>query len=111
MNMPLLKAERAAALPVVGAGAEVVRLKAKKPGFLRARVLPAMSMTAARIVPPLVTLALLLIVWQILCNRPRATLPAPTNICSEARDLITEPFFVTGPQDIGRGRRVLSSAP
>jgi nitrate/nitrite transport system permease protein len=60
-------------------------------------------------VPPLVTLALILLVWQILCDRPRATLPAPTKIWAEARDLIVEPFFVAGPQDIGLGWRVLTS--
>jgi nitrate/nitrite transport system permease protein len=109
MNMPMLMAERAAAVPVIRAGAVVVRLKARKPGFLEARALPAVSMTAARVLPPLVTLALLLIVWQILCSKPGATLPAPTKIWSEARDLIVDPFFVTGPQDIGLGWRVLTS--
>lgn len=109
MNMPMLKAERAAAIPVIGTGADVVRLKARKPSFLKARVLPALSMTAARVLPPLVTLALLLIVWQMLCSRPGATLPAPTKIWSDARDLIVDPFFVAGPQDIGLGWRVLTS--
>jgi len=113
MNMPMLKptptGERAAVVPIIGAGADVVRLKARKPGFLKARVLPALSMTAARILPPLVTLALLLIVWQILCSKPGATLPSPTKIWSEARDLIMDPFFVAGPQDIGLGWRVLTS--
>ena len=113
MNMPMLKpvlkAARAAAIPVVRARADVVRLKARKPSFLEARVLPALSMTAARVLPPLVTLALLLIVWQMLCSRPGATLPAPTVIWSQARDLIMDPFFVAGPQDIGLGWRVLTS--
>ena len=59
--------------------------------------------------PPLVMLALLLIVWQLLCSKPSATLPAPTKIWSEARDLIVDPFFVAGPQDIGLGWRVLTS--
>jgi nitrate/nitrite transport system permease protein len=109
MNMPMLKAERAAAIPVIGGGADVVRLKARKPSFLAARVLPALSTVAARVLPPLVTLALLLIVWQMLCSRPGATLPAPTVIWSQARDLIMDPFFVAGPQDIGLGWRVLTS--
>ena len=72
-------------------------------------MLPALSTTAARVLPPLVMLALLLIVWQLLCNKPSATLPAPTKIWSEARDLIVDPFFVAGPQDIGLGWRVLTS--
>ena len=47
--------------------------------------------------------------WELLCNRPGATLPAPTKIWAEAKDLIVDPFFVTGPQDIGLGWRVLIS--
>jgi nitrate/nitrite transport system permease protein len=108
MNMPLLKADTKAAVPVRSAPVAVVELKTPRTG-LPARVLPALSTTAARLVPPLVTLALLLLVWEMLCNRPGATLPAPTRIWAEARDLIVEPFFVMGPQDIGLGWRVLTS--
>jgi nitrate/nitrite transport system permease protein len=107
MNMPLLKADATAAV-AVRAPAEVVRLKSARTG-LSTRITPALSTAAARVVPPLITLALLLVVWQALCDRPGATLPAPTKIWSEARDLILDPFFVAGPQDIGLGWRVLTS--
>jgi nitrate/nitrite transport system permease protein len=64
---------------------------------------------AASVLPPLVMLAILLAVWQMLCMKPGATLPAPTKIWTEAYDLIVDPFFVAGPQDIGLGWRVLIS--
>jgi nitrate/nitrite transport system permease protein len=64
---------------------------------------------ASRTIPPLVMLALILAVWQVLCMKPGATLPAPSKIWSDARDLIVDPFFVAGPQDIGLGWRVLIS--
>ena len=54
-------------------------------------------------------IGLLLIVWQILCSKPGATLPSPSKIWTEAYDLIVDPFFVAGPQDIGLGWRVLTS--
>jgi nitrate/nitrite transport system permease protein len=108
MNMPLLKVEAAAAVRVRSAPAAVVTLKRPESGF-SARILPALSTAAARVVPPLVTMTLLLLVWEMLCNRPGATLPSPTKIWAEARDLIVEPFFVMGPQDIGLGWRVLTS--
>jgi len=108
MSMPLLKAEAKAAASARSAPAAVIKLKTPTSGF-SARILPALSAAAARVVPPLVTLALLLLVWEMLCNRPGATLPAPTKIWTEARDLIVEPFFVMGPQDIGLGWRVLTS--
>jgi len=61
------------------------------------------------ILPPLLTLALVLFVWQILCSRPGATLPAPTVVWAEAGELVLQPFFDNGPQDIGLGWRVLVS--
>lgn len=109
MNMPMLKAETSTAIPVLSAAADVVRPPACKPNYFRARVVPRLSSVAASVLPPLVTLSLILLVWELLCNRPGATLPAPTKIWSEARDLIVDPFFVAGPQDIGLGWRVLTS--
>jgi len=108
MNMLLLKGATAAAAPARGAPASVVRLDPARYGFAT-RIGPMLSMAAARVVPPLVTVALMLLVWQLLCDRPGASLPAPTRIWVEARDLIVEPFFVAGPQDIGLGWRVLTS--
>ena len=107
MNVTVLKSETARAVPLVSA--EVVRLKAPKPSYLTSRVMPALSDTTARVLPPLITITLLMVVWQILCSRPGATLPPPTLIWQQARDLIVDPFFVAGPQDIGLGWRVLTS--
>jgi nitrate/nitrite transport system permease protein len=107
MNMPIRKSEAiSAASPAV---AEVLRLKVAKPSYVQAKLLPALTAIAARVVPPLVMLALILTVWQVLCMKPGATLPAPSKIWTEAYDLIVDPFFVAGPQDIGLGWRVLIS--
>jgi nitrate/nitrite transport system permease protein len=107
MNMPVLKTEPKVmtALP----SAEVLRIAPPKPSFVRARLLLALGDIAANVLPPLVMLLLILAVWQILCMKPGATLPSPTKIWSEAKDLIVDPFFVAGPQDIGLGWRVLVS--
>jgi len=107
MNMPMRKSEAiSAASPAV---AEVLRLKVAKPSYVQAKLLPALTAIAARVVPPLVMLAVILTVWQVLCMKPGATLPAPSKIWTEAYDLIVDPFFVAGPQDIGLGWRVLIS--
>ncbi len=107
MTMTVLKTEPSVAttLPT----AEVLRITPPKPSFVRAKLLPALRDIAANVIPPLVMLALILTVWQILCMKPGATLPSPTKIWSEAYDLIIDPFFVAGPQDIGLGWRVLTS--
>ncbi|WP_108460401.1 nitrate ABC transporter permease [Devosia naphthalenivorans] len=96
-----------AALPEPSAPAAVVSFPstAKPPrslGKTAARI-------AANVVPPLVVIALILIVWQILCSSPGATLPAPTQVWTDAGELILNPFFDYGQGDIGLGLRVLTS--
>jgi len=49
------------------------------------------------------------VVWEVLCSTPDATLPSPTRIWAESKELITDPFFVYGPQDLGLGWRLLVS--
>ncbi|WP_283192823.1 nitrate ABC transporter permease [Rhizobium sp. AN80A] len=68
------------------------------------------SATLARnVVPPLVVLAILLGIWQVLCSSPTASLPSPYQVWQESFDLIAYPFFNYGSQDIGLGWRVLIS--
>jgi len=108
MNMQAVKTESAAAIPLATSG-EVLRLPAPKASYLQTKLLPAAKDFAANLIPPLVMIALILVVWQILCSKQGATLPSPSKIWMEARDLIVDPFFVAGPQDIGLGWRVLTS--
>ena len=84
--------------------------RARKPSYFKARVLPRLSGQWRRaVVPPLVVLALLLWSGRSLCSRPEGDAAGPTKIWQEANDLIVDPFFVAGPQDIGLGWRVLTS--
>jgi nitrate/nitrite transport system permease protein len=94
MNMQAVKTESATPIPV--ATSEVLRI-------------PAAKDVASKLLPPIIMIGLLLVVWQILCSKPGATLPSPSKIWTEAYDLIVDPFFVAGPQDIGLGWRVLTS--
>jgi nitrate/nitrite transport system permease protein len=72
-------------------------------------IAPRLKIAAQAVVPPLLVLLVLLVIWQIAFSRPGATLPAPTVVWTEAKDLITQPFFINGSQDIGLGWRVLTS--
>jgi len=72
-------------------------------------IAPNVRALAARVIPPIVMLVLIFTIWQILCMKPGATLPSPSRIWADAKDLIVNPFFVAGPQDIGLGWRVLTS--
>ncbi len=107
MNMPVLKREPVAA--ALTSTADVLRLDVPRRSLFKSKILPAVAALMARIVPPFVMLALILTVWQMLCMKPGATLPSPTKIWNEAYDLIVDPFFIAGPQDIGLGWRVLTS--
>jgi nitrate/nitrite transport system permease protein len=107
MNMQAVKTESATAIPLPAG--EVLRLPAPKPSFVTTKLLPMANNWAANLMPPIIMIGLLLIVWQILCSKAGATLPSPSKIWTEAHDLIVDPFFIAGPQDIGLGWRVLTS--
>ncbi len=111
MNMPMAKSDISASIPSVPAkpaAAKVVALPLRQTA-MNTRLAASLGRIAAAVIPPLVMTALLLILWEVLCSRPGATLPPPSKIWTEAYDLIVDPFFVAGPQDIGLGWRVLTS--
>lgn len=64
---------------------------------------------AAAVIPPLIVALLLGIFWEIACSSAKATLPPPSKIWAESKDLILHPFFINGTQDIGLGWRILTS--
>ena len=108
MAAPALKTSLAAVIPATAAGS-VVTLPVRKTEARGARTLAWLRNVVLNVVPPLVVLAVIMIVWQIACAKPGATLPAPSVIWAESKDLILQPFFVNGPQDIGLGFRILTS--
>ena len=111
MNMPVAKSEISASIPSAPTkpiAAKVLPLPLKQKA-MNTRIRATLGKIAASVLPPLVMIVLLLTVWQVLCMRPGATLPSPSKIWTEAYDLIVDPFFVAGPQDIGLGWRVLTS--
>jgi nitrate/nitrite transport system permease protein len=95
------------AFPTPKASAVVLPLAVKqaKPSRLK----PFLGNLARNFVPPLVVAVLLLIIWQVACGHPGASLPPPTTVFNEAYDLIAYPFFDYGSGDIGLGWRVLTS--
>ncbi|WP_341991177.1 nitrate ABC transporter permease [Azorhizobium sp. AG788] len=93
--------------PAQGSAAVVRLNRPKTPLASRARA--AGHWLAVSVLPPLVVAALLLLLWELLCSGPGATLPPPSRIWADSKDLILDPFFVAGPQDIGLGLRVLVS--
>jgi len=95
--------------PLTPQKATILRLPSPRAGIVRARLLSYAHMAAANTLPPLTVLTIALVVWEVLCSTPDATLPSPTRIWAESKELITDPFFVYGPQDLGLGWRLLVS--
>jgi nitrate/nitrite transport system permease protein len=87
----------------------VLPLPAPQKNYRPSRLIAVLREIAATVIPPLIVLALMLLIWQLSTSGPDATLPSPYKIWTDSSDLITQPFFVNGPQDIGLGWRVLTS--
>jgi nitrate/nitrite transport system permease protein len=60
------------------------------------------------VLPPLVGLALLILVWQIVASR-NAGFPTPMVTLTEAIKLFSDPFYRNGPNDQGIGWNILAS--
>ena len=72
-------------------------------------LLQRLSSIGEKVLPPLVMTAVLLIIWQLAFGAAGSTLPSPLQVWTDANDLIVNPFFDFGSQDIGLGWRVLTS--
>ncbi len=86
----------------------VLALPTPKPK-LAVRVAQRIGEGIGNALPALIVTLLLLLVWEMAASGPKSGLPSPSRIWAESKDLITQPFFVMGPQDIGLGWRVLTS--
>jgi nitrate/nitrite transport system permease protein len=99
MNMPAVKTEPATAVaPPI---AKVLRLDPRRPKFSLDRALATLRDIAARVVPPVIVIALVALIWEILCRKQGSTLPPPSRVIADTWGLITDPFFDNGGLDKG----------
>lgn len=105
MSLPATKDEPVAAFPKPQG--KVIALGRALPKDFDG--LAVLKTVAVNVLPPLVVVAILLAVWQVAFSSPTASLPPPTEVWAQSWDLIIDPFFVYGSQDIGLGLRVLVS--
>src|SRR6478735_5420668 len=103
MNMPLAKSELVPAIPAAPeAGSEnvVVALQPKRASF-GTKIMDGVKAVLARIIPPVIVLAIGLLVWELLCRKAGATLPPPSKVLNDTWELIVDPFFDRGGLDKG----------
>jgi nitrate/nitrite transport system permease protein len=111
MNMPASKFE--GAMPLVSAQvastpATIVPIGIKRPS-MSSRALALLAGFAARVIPPVVVIALCLILWEVLCSKPSASLPPPSRVLEETWELIVDPFYDRGGIDKGLFWHLLAS--
>ncbi|MGY4435507.1 hypothetical protein ACVWWO_007984 [Bradyrhizobium sp. F1.13.1] len=95
MNMPATKIEVETAKPA-SAAAPVVAMTPKRPP--RSETYARMAReTAVRVIPPLVVIALLLLVWELVCRRAGSALPPPSKVFKDTKG--------ADPRSVLRSRR------
>ena len=103
MNMPVAKTDVVTSLPLVPAAApaaKVLPLPSKRLA-LTTKVLSALRDLTAGILPPFVVVAILLVIWELLCRKTGATLPPPSKVVRDGWELIAHPFYDHGGLDKG----------
>jgi nitrate/nitrite transport system permease protein len=98
MNVPVLKTETAVSFPTTPA--KVLAIAPRKTPFAT-RALVRAKAVAVNVIPPVVVLALGLLVWELLCRKAGATLPPPSKVLNDTWELIVDPFFDRGGLDKG----------
>ena len=98
MNMPAMKTEPVTMRPATVA--PVVAMTPKRPPRAEKYIKMARE-TAVRVVPPLIVLALLMLFWELACRRVGSTLPPPSRVYKDTKELIFDPFFDRGGIDKG----------
>jgi nitrate/nitrite transport system permease protein len=103
MSMHAMKTEAAAtALPAASPtiAAPVVTMKPKQAPRAE-KYLKIAKQTAVQVVPPVIVVALLMVFWELACRRAGSTLPPPSRVFSDTKELIFDPFFDRGGIDKG----------
>jgi nitrate/nitrite transport system permease protein len=108
MNLPVRSVAAKTTSPKPSAAVLPLRPSVSMPR-VPSKILLYAGQIAARVLPPVVTLLLILGVWQLLCSEPGATLPSPTKIVSTSWELISNPFYDRGNLDKGLFWHLLSS--
>jgi nitrate/nitrite transport system permease protein len=94
--------------PPAAPPAEVLTLP-KRPALSWVKAGASVKSVAAVVLPPIVTIAVLLALWQGLTGDSMAGLPSPSAIWRDSRELILNPFFDRGGVDKGLFWHALTS--
>jgi nitrate/nitrite transport system permease protein len=88
--------------------AKIIILPERQPSHHFATKLLIENITSV-VVPPTCVIIGFLVLWQVLASQAGSSLPPPTQVYIESRDLILHPFFDNGGIDKGLGFQILAS--
>jgi len=94
---------------MTGTLGEAERKPRLRPWLADLRPLEKVRNFAAVVAPPLITIGLLLLLWQILCGQAGSSLPPPSKVLKDTWELIRDPFFDNGGTDVGLFWQILAS--
>jgi len=108
MSLPAYSETPAPAAAPPPKPAEVLAMPRRRPA-LAVRAAAALQGVAAQVLPPVFTVAAVLLLWQLFAGDTAGGLPAPATIWTESRELILDPFFDRGGVDKGLFWHALTS--
>ena len=111
MSMPAahFEAESAIAPVVIDAISAPLPVPVAADSPAPSKLVLQMRSLAATVLPPTITLVLMLMIWQLAYGSPTSGVPSPLRVWAEASDFILKPFFWNSDQDFGLGWAALTS--
>jgi nitrate/nitrite transport system permease protein len=100
MSMTAIKSETQTVTVLASPPSAVVTMR-PKPRPRADRYVKVARETAARVIPPLIVVALFMVIWELICRRTGSTLPPPSKVYADTKELIFDPFFDHGGIDKG----------
>jgi len=67
------------------------------------------GLLVTRVIPPVIVIGALLLLWEVLGSRPGAALPSPSATLRDTWELIVNPFYDYGGNDVGMAWQILAS--
>jgi nitrate/nitrite transport system permease protein len=90
-------------------GSNVIALRRRTTPLFVVKIHQFKNWSLLNLLPPLLMATVLILIWEIAFSKVGSSLPPPSTVWKEANDLIMQPFYWAGSQDIGLGWRVLTS--
>jgi nitrate/nitrite transport system permease protein len=108
MSLPARKVAEAT-VPAPTPPAKVLTLQLPSRETLVERLIDGSRAAMERVLPPVIVIAIIVGLWELICTQPGATLPPPSKVVVDTWELISDPFYDRGGLDKGLFWHLLAS--